>query len=70
MRGRPAGLYVLWKGAVGWRPAVDVNREVAVLDALAITATGADPRGQSGSVATCSVVDLNRSPCAETRVRP
>jgi hypothetical protein len=53
MRGRPAVLYVLWKGAVGWRPAVDVNRAVAVLGALEITTNGADPRGHSKSVPLC-----------------
>ncbi len=45
MRGRPAGLYVLRKEAVGWRPAMDVNRLVGVLEN---TADGADHAATGG----------------------
>ena len=34
---RPAGAYVIRDGRVRWRPAVDVNRLVATIGAVAIT---------------------------------
>lgn len=34
---RPAGVYVIKDGDVQWRPAVDPNRVVAVLGAVAVT---------------------------------
>jgi uncharacterized spore protein YtfJ len=35
---KPIGAYVIKDGRVSWRPAVDVNRLIAVLGAVAITA--------------------------------
>jgi uncharacterized spore protein YtfJ len=34
--GRPAGAYVIKAGEVTWRPAVDVNRLITVLGAVAV----------------------------------
>ena len=36
MLARPAGAYVIKDGRVWWRPAVDVNRLVATIGAVAI----------------------------------
>lgn len=37
MAGRPAGAYVIRDGTVTWRPAVDVNRVLVVVGAVAVT---------------------------------
>jgi uncharacterized spore protein YtfJ len=37
VRARPAGAYVIKDGRVWWRPAVDVNRLLATIGAVAIT---------------------------------
>lgn len=44
MGGRPAGAYVLKNGEVSWRPAVDPNRMVMVLGAVAIAYLLSRPR--------------------------
>ena len=36
MQARPAGAYIIKNGKVRWRPAVDVNRLVATIGAVAI----------------------------------
>ncbi len=41
---RPAGAYVIKDGHVAWRPAVDVNRLVAVFGAVAIAYLLSRPR--------------------------
>lgn len=37
LRARPAGAYVIRDGEVTWRPAIDVNRLVVAIAAVAIT---------------------------------
>jgi uncharacterized spore protein YtfJ len=44
MAGRPAGAYVIKEGNVMWRPAVDVNRLLAVLGAVLVTYLLTRPR--------------------------
>lgn len=44
VRSRPAGAYVLDGGSVRWRPAVDVNRVVTVLGAVAVAYLLTRPR--------------------------
>jgi uncharacterized spore protein YtfJ len=44
MSGRPAGAYVIKGGDVIWRPAVDVNRFLAVLGAVLVTYLITRPR--------------------------
>lgn len=44
VRSRPAGAYVVDAGNVRWRPAVDVNRVITVLGAVAIAYLLTRPR--------------------------
>ena len=44
VRSRPAGAYVVDGGTVRWRPAVDVNRVVTVLGAVAVAYLLTRPR--------------------------
>lgn len=44
MSGRPAGAYVIRDGDVSWRPAVDVNRLVAVVGLVVVAYLLSRPR--------------------------
>jgi uncharacterized spore protein YtfJ len=44
MTGRPAGVYVLRDGDVTWRPAVDVNKVIAVTGLVIVTYLLTRPR--------------------------
>ena len=44
VRSRPAGAYVVAGGSVRWRPAVDVNRVIAVLGAVVVAYLLSRPR--------------------------
>lgn len=44
VQARPAGAYVIKNGAVTWMPAVDVNRVITVLGAIAVAYLISRPR--------------------------
>jgi uncharacterized spore protein YtfJ len=48
VKARPAGAYVIKDGQVSWRPAVDVNRAIAVLGSVAVALLLLKRRGPRG----------------------
>jgi uncharacterized spore protein YtfJ len=51
IRARPSGAFVITDGQVRWRPAVDVNRVIMIIGAIAVATLLAWARSRSASAA-------------------